>query len=204
MTEGAPATRREPQQERSRDTVERILEAADQEIGEHGLAGASTTRIARRAGVSVGALYRFFDDKQSIAVALSAQYLADVVPAYEEAIGTVASLSDVAETMGVVVRRAARLQEQHPGYYRLTEEWAPELDDSPAHEVRERLIALFSAALRAAGATDSEQEVHRVVELCIETVRHTLVRCPPEPEAREARVAELERMLVAYLTDRFR
>ena len=39
------ATRRAPQQVRSQETVDRILLAADREIGDRGLAGASTTRI---------------------------------------------------------------------------------------------------------------------------------------------------------------
>lgn len=55
---------RSPQQDRSRRTVDRILTAADVLIAEHGSA-VTTTAIASEAGVSVGALYRFFPDKHA-------------------------------------------------------------------------------------------------------------------------------------------
>ncbi|WP_426244328.1 TetR/AcrR family transcriptional regulator [Nocardioides sp. LHG3406-4] len=203
MTSRTPAAgRREPQQGRSRETVDRILTAADQEIGEVGLAAASTTRIARRAGLSVGALYRFFHDKDAIAVALARQYLHDVTQPYVEAISGLTSRGQLGAALDLVVDRAAALRLDHPGYYRLTEELAPELDDSPAHQVRERLIGLFVDALVASGVDEPEADLRRVVELCIETVRHTLVRAPVEPAEREAVVAELKRMLASYLTAR--
>ena len=198
------ATRRAPQQVRSQETVDRILLAADREIGDRGLAGASTTRIAARAGLSVGALYRFFHDKEAIADALAARYLAAVAPTYADAVSGVSSVADVGEVLGELVRRAAKLQAQHPGYYRLTEEVAPERRDSPANTVREQLIELFSAALRGAGVTTPAAELHDVIGLCIETVRHTLARHPAGDPARDSSLAEVELMLRAYLGSRLR
>ena len=91
------------------------------------------------------------------------------------------SRGQLGAALDLVVDQAAELQLAHPGYYRLTEELAPEREDSPAHQVRERLIALFVDALREAGVAEPVTDLRRVVELCIETVRHTLVRCPAEP-----------------------
>ena len=194
--------RAQPQQARSQETVDRILLAADHEIGERGLAGASTTRIAARAGLSVGALYRFFPDKEAVADALAGRYLEAVTPAYADAVARVSSLDDLDEVLAVLVGRAAVLQEQHPGYYRLTEELAPERGDSPAHAVREHLLDLFANALRQAGAAIPDAELRGVVALCIETVRHTLARHPAGHVQRGAAIRETENMLRAYLTDR--
>ena len=194
--------RAQPQQARSQETVDRILLAADHELGERGLAGASTTRIAARAGLSVGALYRFFPDKTAVADALAARYLEAVIPAYADAVGGVTSVGDLDEVLAVLLRRAAELQLQHPGYYRLTEELAPERGDSPAHAVREYLVDLFSSTLRRAGATTPDAELRAVVALCIETVRHTLARHPAGHPDRESAIRETQRMLGAYLTDR--
>jgi AcrR family transcriptional regulator len=194
--------RRDPQQVRSQGTVEAILLAADHEIGERGLAGASTTRIAARAGLSVGALYRFFRDKEAIADALAVRYLDAVTPAYADVLGDVTSVADLDTVLGELVRRAAELQERHPGYYRLTEELAPERGDSPAHAVREQLVGLFADVLRAAGVRTPDEDLRRVVDLCIETVRHTLARHPPGDLARETTLAEVEAMLTAYLVGR--
>ena len=196
--------RAQPQQARSQETVDRILLAADHELGERGLAGASTTRIAARAGLSVGALYRFFPDKAAVADALAARYLAAVVPAYADAVAGVATVDDLDAVLAVLVRRAADLQVQHPGYYRLTEELAPERGDSPAHAVREHLVDLFATTLRDAGAVTPVAELRTVVALCIETVRHTLARHPAGSVDRESALAELELMLRAYLKARLR
>jgi AcrR family transcriptional regulator len=194
--------RAQPQQARSQETVDRILLAADHEVGERGVTGASTTRIAARAGLSVGALYRFFPDKAAVADALAARYLEAVTPAYADAVADVTSVADLDQVLAVLMRRAADLQVQHPGYYRLTEELAPERGDSPAHAVREHLVDLFSSTLGRAGAATPEVELRAVVALCIETVRHTLARHPAGHPDRESAIAETQRMLRAYLTER--
>lgn len=66
--------RRQPQQARSRERVEQILDAADAVFVEMGFAAATTNHVAARAGVSIGALYRFFPDKDALLVALAARY----------------------------------------------------------------------------------------------------------------------------------
>lgn len=195
---------RRPQQHRSRATVERILDAAEAEIGALGLAGAGTRGIATRAGLSVGALYRFFPDKAAIADALARRYLADLMPPYAAAIAGLGPDSDRDAVVGVLVRQAADLQLTHPGYYRLTEELPPEWGDSPAHQVREQVLDLFTGALRRADVVEDsidDVELRHVVGLCVETVRHTLVRAPVG-ERREATVEELTTMVSAYLRER--
>jgi AcrR family transcriptional regulator len=65
-TKSARVSRRTPRQERSRDTVDCILEAAAQVFGRLGYAGTTTNKIARRAGVSIGSLYQYFSSKEDI------------------------------------------------------------------------------------------------------------------------------------------
>ncbi|HEX4302249.1 MAG TPA: helix-turn-helix domain-containing protein [Rhizomicrobium sp.] len=55
-----------PKQDRARTTIDAILEATAQIIETHGEAQFNTNRIAERAGVSIGTLYQYFPDKQSI------------------------------------------------------------------------------------------------------------------------------------------
>lgn len=65
MSTGTSAQRREPQQDRSRDTRQRILEAAAQALFTKGYSGATTLEIQQLAGVTRGALlyhYRSRDD----------------------------------------------------------------------------------------------------------------------------------------------
>jgi AcrR family transcriptional regulator len=66
--------RKEPQQERSKATVDSLLEAAEQLLIEEGFHKASTNRIAERAGVSVGSLYQYFPNKEALIAAVVANF----------------------------------------------------------------------------------------------------------------------------------
>jgi AcrR family transcriptional regulator len=69
--------RNAPLQARSRARLGRVLDAAEEVLERDGADGFSTTAVARVAGVSVGAVYRFFPDKQAIAEALAVRYWSD-------------------------------------------------------------------------------------------------------------------------------
>jgi AcrR family transcriptional regulator len=65
--------RRIPVQGRSSGTVQQIFRAATALLGRVPLEDITTSRIAAEAGVSVGALYRFFPDKQAIIDGIAVQ-----------------------------------------------------------------------------------------------------------------------------------
>jgi len=67
---GAPKPRKQPVQDRSAATVEAILEAAIRILADDGWARLKTTRVAARAGVSVGSLYQYFPNREAIAEAI--------------------------------------------------------------------------------------------------------------------------------------
>ena len=62
--------RKEPKQKRSREMVERLLDATAVTIAERGLDFTTTNHIAEKAGVSIGSLYQYFPDKDSLIEAL--------------------------------------------------------------------------------------------------------------------------------------
>ena len=62
--------RQTPRQERSRASIDFILDAATQVLEREGEAGFNTNAVAERAGVSIGTLYRYFPDKQAILKAM--------------------------------------------------------------------------------------------------------------------------------------
>ncbi len=65
-----------PKQERGRQRVNRLLDAAAEVFGEVGYEAATTILIAERAATSVGSLYQFFPNKEAIAKALAERYVA--------------------------------------------------------------------------------------------------------------------------------
>src|SRR5262245_65023151 len=70
MKSASAYTRREPKQQRSRQTVEVVLEAVRHVLRRHGAEAITTNRVAEAAGISIGSLYQYFPEKQSIFMAL--------------------------------------------------------------------------------------------------------------------------------------
>src|ERR1700732_202306 len=77
--------RKTPLQARSTVTVEAISEATIQVLLSHGADRLTTTRVAQRAGVSVGTLYQYYPHKQSLLFAVLENHLSNVVATVEAA-----------------------------------------------------------------------------------------------------------------------
>src|ERR1700754_1697087 len=77
--------RKTPVQARSTATVEAISEATIQVLLQQGATRLTTTRVAERAGVSVGTLYQYYPNKQSLLFAVLADHLDKVASAVEAA-----------------------------------------------------------------------------------------------------------------------
>ena len=56
----------EPQQERSRESLRKLLKAATEVLGQHGVERTTIPRIAQHAGLTPGAVYRRFRDKDAL------------------------------------------------------------------------------------------------------------------------------------------
>jgi transposase-like protein/AcrR family transcriptional regulator len=67
--------RRQPQQKRGKQRVEKILVAAAEVFAEAGFAAATVQQIADRSSTAVGSIYQFFPDKLAIFNALFAEHL---------------------------------------------------------------------------------------------------------------------------------
>lgn len=73
--QASDSKRRTPQRGRALETVEVIFEATARILQADGLAGLNTNRIAEVAGVSVGAIYGYFPNKDAILLAMALREL---------------------------------------------------------------------------------------------------------------------------------
>ena len=97
------ALRREPNQRRSRERVERILAAASALIAERGSDAMRMGEAAERAGVSIGSLYQYFPDKAAIIRQLAERYNAAGRACIAAALATPRSMKELrAAFMGLV------------------------------------------------------------------------------------------------------
>ncbi len=74
-TPPALSPRKAPRQRRAKVTVDAIFEATIQLLLGDGMHRLTTTRVAARAGVSVGTMYQYFPNKQALIYALNERYL---------------------------------------------------------------------------------------------------------------------------------
>lgn len=77
--------RKTPVQARAVVTVQAISEATIQILLSHGVDRLTTTRVAERAGVSVGTLYQYYPNKQSLLFAVLEDHLDKLSAAVEAA-----------------------------------------------------------------------------------------------------------------------
>ncbi len=70
-----PSPRKMPVQARSRERVERILDAAAVVFADAGYEASTTEAIAERAGASIGSLYQFFPNKRALFDAVARRHL---------------------------------------------------------------------------------------------------------------------------------
>lgn len=75
MARSTERRRRTPRQERSRQLVDAVREAGRRILETEGPEALTTTRIAERAGVSVGSLYQYFENREAILEAIYGEIL---------------------------------------------------------------------------------------------------------------------------------
>src|ERR1700755_1638107 len=76
--------RKSPVQARSAASVDAILEATIQVLVREGKERLTTTRVASRAGVSVGTLYQYVPNKSALLQAALKRHLVEVTEAVEQ------------------------------------------------------------------------------------------------------------------------
>jgi AcrR family transcriptional regulator len=107
--------RRTPVQERSSVTVHHILKTASELLATESLEQITTSRVAHAANVSIGGLYRFFPDKQSIIDAIAVKHVEDLRSVLEQRLGT--SLPDDGPAfLGMVVDAYVAFLDERPDF----------------------------------------------------------------------------------------
>ncbi len=157
--------RNAPIQARSRERLRRVLDAADEVLAADGAGAFTTTRVATRAGVPIGSVYRFFPDKEAIVEALAVRYWSD----FEDLVAGVAEADEaqpLADPVGDVLDVLIAGFRGAPGF-----------------------LALWFGGLRTEAVRDATRPTRTAIARSIERI---LARHWPDAERPHARpVAEM-------------
>ena len=197
-----PGLRRTPTQRRSRERVERALDAADRIVGAEGVDALTTTRVADAAGISIGSLYQYFPDREAIIVALATRHLAGFDALVEQVVAA-ASQERWEDPAGVVLEAFVARWRAEPGYRALWLGTALPPRLVAADRENNRLIA--DAARRilvVQGHLPDSPELARrcwVAVLCCDALLREAFR--DDPDGDPAILAEAGAVLRSYLFD---
>lgn len=168
-----------PQQQRSRETLHRLLDAAEELLERKAFAETSVAEIAERAGSSVGSFYQRFDDKEALLHSLDRR-LARQSRSVLEAVGEESWTggAPLPETLAVLIRP-----------------WV-----ASYHERRGLRRALLEASRRDLSfrfrAAETERKAAEVLGGLLEEHREEIAPSDPRRAARHLVVA-----LVGYLRE---
>jgi AcrR family transcriptional regulator len=187
MNESRIGPRKSPSQERSRRTVDRILDAATRIFHEQGYTGATTNDIADEADISVGSLYQYFPNKDALLVALTQRHIATTTTDLTNLLLDLPRDSDLETTFRTVVDF---LVSQHDldDLHLLVMHQAPRTHDInlSLEHAKSHLVELTSQILRTK-ITDSRKRnlVARMVVATIDASVHDVILRQPRGKARQ-------------------
>jgi len=116
--------RKQASQERSRATVDALVEATARILVREGFDKASTNRIAETAGVSIGSLYQYFPTKEALVAAVIDRHNADLMQIARGALAQVAALP-VKDAVRRLVTVAVKAHSLDPKLHRVLAEQIP-------------------------------------------------------------------------------
>lgn len=145
----------------SEERLEALLEAGVEEFALRGPAGASMRSIADRAGISVGVLYKYYEDKDGLFRACLGRSLEALRQVLADVTGEEAGFKEYARR---IIRALLRFSREHSGYVRLYCALAASGGEEAGGLARElegmtaRLYTQYIAAGQAAGSLRRDME----------------------------------------------
>lgn len=195
--------RKRPEQDRSRATVEAIVDAAAHILVKHGYDAFTTNRVAERAGVSIGSLYQYFPNKEALLSELMKRHVVEIERGVEE-MAAQALTAPLADVIRAGIHQNVQSHLIDPALHRVLSDEVPRLgslDWKKAFTARmeARVRAMLEARRNEIVVADLDLAVY-VVTRTVEAVVHNAVGQRPQALTSGALAEDLTRMLVGYLT----
>lgn len=194
--------RKQPKQERARETVDAILTATARILVRDGFERASTNRIADQAGVSVGSLYQYFPNKQALVAALMERHIRDVYAVLEREVSRLPALP-LRRAVRELIELMIRAHAVEPKLHRVFAEQVPRVGPLERIVELERRFEVFTRGMlenmRPRVRPRNLEIAAFVVIQAVEALTHAAVLYHPERLADEEFVDEVVELVVRYL-----
>jgi AcrR family transcriptional regulator len=175
--------RKQPIQARSRQTVAAILQATAQVLMTNGYDGTTTNLVAEKAGVSIGSLYEYFPNKESLVAALASVHIAELM-ARVDAVLNMPIDETLRAVVAALIRAGLDAHRIDPALHKVLVEQVPRIGTLAASldissvlqrkiegDLRRRAPRLPAARVRM---------IALVLETCIEALTHRAVVDAPD------------------------
>jgi AcrR family transcriptional regulator len=194
--------RKLPKQERSRATIEAILGATAHILVRDGFEGASTNRIAERAGVSIGSLYQYFPSKEALVAALLERHVREMRTFLAEAIPRAMS-QPLRDAVRDTVRLMIEAHALRPELHRVFVEQVPRIGRlERVSEVERRFEAMTRSWLEERRHEIRPRNLDLAAFVAVQAVEcltHAAVLHHPEKLRSAEFVEEVTELVVRYL-----
>jgi AcrR family transcriptional regulator len=204
MTSTRNMTRRSPQQRRSQEMCDRIVEAAARVFADEGYARGTTNRIAEEAGVSIGSLYQYYPNKDVLLAELVRRHIRDGADEIAKRLVAVdVELQSVEERTRMFVEATVALHRDDVALHRVLFEESPRPPDV-VEELRQFETATVAAVeqLIANDPVIHVRDPHMAAYITvstIESVTHHYASAHPHDADWDAFTDELVRLVAGYL-----
>lgn len=173
--------RKTPQQARSRATVDAILDGAVQVLVRTGYHRATTSMVAKVAGVSVGSLYQYFPNKDSVFTAVRQRALDGAIESTRRALAS--APGDFAARTEASIVALLEYKAKNPALHRALKTELGRLDglrisrkrEQRSRELTEQLLRAHQAEL---GLSDPVRAAFFVVNAVEGVIAATLLEAP--------------------------
>ena len=200
--------RKSASQERSRATVDALVEATARILVKDGYDKASTNRIAEVAGVSIGSLYQYFPSKEALIAAVIERHQQELMRTVRGELGEIFA-QPVEEAVRKLVAVAVKAHRVDPRLHRVLAEQIPRVGQFEKVEMfsRENFV-LFRRYLERHRDEIRVADLELASFVCvtsIEALAHNAVLHRSKrltDDAMEALVDEVVRLVIGYLKGR--
>jgi AcrR family transcriptional regulator len=205
MTEysrSSSSLRREPKQQRGKERVEKILDAAAAVFDEVGYEAATTHLIAAKAGTAIGSLYQFFPDKAAIFKAMELRHVERVKVMWAQASTPEIIRLTLREMIHTLVVAVAEMFENPVSRVVFVQFYtAREIFQSIDESMTTQAIDFMANLLRQRNSTLGEAQCSLFAEVCVHSSNAVILSAlrNPNQEHRQRLVQQIEDLLVSYL-----